>query len=151
MRLERKLDKVRRLFVDPASKSTGWALFVGKKLEASGTVAVQGVVPVRLWKIFDAYRGIMLEQNPDEVHVENFRRNLAIQLHWSVGVIMAAAGFYAVPAQQDCWMSSWQRYCGFKKGGPFGKLSKYEKKTESEDELSAIGIGLWYVNVKLKE
>ncbi len=144
------MDTTRRMFVDPASYDTGWALFVGKKLEAHGTVAVQGVVPVRLWKIFERYRDIVLVQQPDEMHVENFRRNLAIQLHWSVAAILAAAGYHAVPAEQDCWMSSWQSFCGFKKDGPYGKLAKFSKKTSSEDELSAIGIGLWWVNTKLK-
>lgn len=143
------MDRVRRLFVDPASKSTGWALFVGKKLEAHGTVAVIGKINTRLAMLHIHYRHVIVVQKPKEVHVENFRKNLAIQLHWSVGVIISAAGYEDVEAFQDCWMSSWQRWCGFKKGGPYGKLAKFSKNTNSEDELSAVGIGLWWVNTQL--
>ena len=135
------------MFIDPASKSTGWALFVGKKLEAHGAVEVEGAISKRLAKLHVKYRHVFAKHSPEEVHIENFRRNLAIQLHWSVGTIISAAGYQGVEAKQDCWMSSWQRYTSFKKGGPYGKLTEYI--VESEDELSAIGIGLWWVNTKL--
>lgn len=131
--------------MDPASKSTGWALFDGGKLKEHGTVAAEGAVPFRLFKIFNEYRYIIAEHEPAEVHVENFRKNLAIQLHWSVGVIMAAAGFVdGVEAFQDCWMSSWQRWSGFKKGKGWGVGEKFRGKVKSEDEVSAILIGLWW-------
>lgn len=145
--------KVKRLFIDPGSHSTGWAFFLGKTLESHGTVVAPDRKRTCFFRIGEIYLSYFLigeELKPDEVHFENFRKNLAIGLHHSVGAIGAALALNAGDVKQDCWMGSWQKFHGYSKKLPLPKhLEKYEKKCESQDELEAIAIGLWYVERKV--
>lgn len=131
------------LFIDPGSRSVGWALFIDREFSKSGTIKCEGKIADRLSHL--AWKLERLDwELPyfDEVHVENFRMNLAMELHWSVGVIFSVFGNGATIVAQDIWMSSWQSFCDFEKGKPGKLLSQYP--AESEDELSAIGMGLYY-------
>lgn len=133
-----------RLFVDPASISSGWALFQDSKLIAHGTVAVDKKDPVftRLAGIFKQYKAIT-NRNIKEVHIEQLVRNTHIYTHWSVGVIGCACWLRNISVSADIPITSWQSFCDWK--GSRQPLVSYKRKVESEDELSAIGMGLWYI------
>jgi Holliday junction resolvasome RuvABC endonuclease subunit len=136
----------KRLFVDPGSRSSGWAYFEGDEFIRSGTFEATKDVAAfhRIAELYLDYFELGSELCPDEVHIENFRKNLAIQLHHSVGAIAAALGNFAPVIEQDCWMGSWQRFHGYSKKE---ELPKHLKSyiIESVDELEAIAIGLWYL------
>lgn len=138
-----------RLFIDPASKSSGWALFKGKKLLKSGTVEVKGQVWDRLaalsWRYTHLFSG-KTWVDCQEAHIEQFGGRPHRYLVFSVGVIGAAVANIATEVEQDIPVSSWQKYCDWKGKGLI--LDPYRDKVDSEDELSAIGMGLWYVNAR---
>ncbi len=83
-----------------------------------------------------------LDVHPDEVHIEQLVRNTHIYTHWSVaaiGIVFASRG---IPVAADIPISSWQAYCKWRAGQ--APLEAYQGR--QEDERSAIGQGLWYVN-----
>lgn len=142
------MDKV-RLFIDPASISTGWALFKGKKFLKSGTVVVKGEISKRLvglhWRYRHLFQGRTLV-DLKECHIEQFGGRPHRYLVFAVGVLLSAVD-YAEEAKQDVPVSSWQKHVDWKKERLM--LKPYFDKVESEDELAAIGMGLWYTEVKL--
>lgn len=138
-----------RLFIDPASKSTGWALFKGNQLLKSGTVIVKGNIHERLvalhWRYAHLFQGRTLI-DLKECHIEQFGGRPHRYLVFSVGVLISAID-YAEETTQDVPVSSWQKYTDWK--GNRLTLLDYLDKVESEDELAAIGMGLWYTEEKL--
>lgn len=132
-----------RLFIDPASISTGWALFSDDKLVRSGTVATDKKNNVfdRLNYIFKEYKKLKFT-NVDEVHIEQLVRNTHIYTHWSVSVIAMAlyAADRAIAA--DVSISSWQKATSWKTTKD--PLKAYKGRVSSEDELAAIGMGTYY-------
>lgn len=141
--MNNKQQKVRRLFIDPASKSTGWALFEDKQLVEHGTVTADPELQVfaRLWDIFTAYYDLALDV--EEVHIEQLVRNTHIFTHWSVSAIGIAYAARGAKVAGDIPIQSWQKYCDWH--GSQKRLRAYKNKVESEDELSAIGMGLWFL------
>lgn len=132
------------LYVDPASISTGWALFENGKLKKSGTVAVDKKLPVflRLFQIAKAYKKLRL--NPDEIHIEQLVRNTHIYTHWSVSVIALSMFRRNVKVDADIPISSWQKFTEWKEEKT--PLQSYKRRVSSEDELAAIGMGLWHTS-----
>lgn len=149
----------KRLFVDPASISTGWAFFVGNKFVASGTVRADKRNPVfeRLADLWARYRTVSAQL--DEVHLERLPRSrtCAIQTHWSVGVIGAALAKTGAEISEDIPPTAWQKAVGWKTvkaaaGQPRtykleagSSLLPFVAKVESDDELSAVGLGLYWL------
>src|SRR5688572_25877167 len=111
---------IRRLFIDPGSISTGWALFVGSTFMMSGTVASaqadKGDADAfrRLALIVGRY-GPLSQELLDEVHFEQLVTRTHHYTHWSVGAIGAffAACNKDVEVLADVAISSWQRFCGW--------------------------------------
>jgi hypothetical protein len=148
----------RLLFIDPASKSTGWAYVVDGKLIQSGTTVVGHNLDIfaRLSKLYHAYFMVVKELAIDEIHIERLPAKCHHMTHWSVGVI-GAAGFEGGVAEikADISPSSWQKAMGWKTvRSP--KLPGYTLKpgspllplvgdVKSVDELAAIGIALYWV------
>jgi len=132
----------RILYVDPASISTGWALFENGKLVSSGTVAVDKKMPVflRLYHIYKAYKKLRL--SPNEIHIEQLVRNTHIYTHWSVSVIALSMFRRNVQVDADVPIASWQKFTDWK--GEKAPLKSYRRWVRSEDELAAIGMGLWH-------
>jgi hypothetical protein len=132
----------RIVYVDPASISTGWALFEDGKLITSGTIAVDKKLPVfiRLYQIYKAYRKLRLK--PDEVHIEQLVRNTHIFTHWSVSVIALGLFHHSVQVDADIPISSWQKFVDWKEEKT--PLAPYKRRVQSEDELAAIGMGLYH-------
>jgi hypothetical protein len=100
----RHADKARGklLCVDPATGATsnpGWALFQDGKLVDSGEVTgLHGETPDRLFQLFWRLHDDGRFNNLNMLVVEQLRgKMVAAQLHWSVGVILAA-----LPAEVVC-------------------------------------------------
>lgn len=136
-------DQKLRIFVDPASISTGWAAFRGTQLIEHGTIKVKAVKSTaeRLGPIFDAYHDLFARLCPDETHVEQFAGRVHHKCVMSVGAILAAAYMAGVPAEQDVPVSSWQKHADWHGDRPEAK----NFETQSEDELAAILMGRWWL------
>lgn len=132
----------RILYVDPASISTGWALFEDGKLKSSGTIIADKRLPifVRLFQIYKQYRKKKFDV--EEVHIEQLVRNTHIYTHWSVSAIALGVlrGNNSVDA--DIPIQSWQKFTDWK--GQQTPLEGYKRRVSSEDELAAIGMGLYH-------
>ena len=132
-----------RLFIDPASISTGWALFSDDKLVTSGTVATnkKDNVFTRLNYIFKEYKKLKFT-DVDEVHIEQLVRNTHIYTHWSVSVIAMALYNPTRAIAADISISSWQKATSWKTTKE--PIKAYKGRVSSEDELAAIGMGTYY-------
>lgn len=167
----RQRQKLLRMFVDPASISSGWALFQNKRLIASGTVAVDKKLhwSERLHWIRQKYLELPFT-NIDEVHIERLVRRTHIITHYSVGVIASVLCLYSKAVSADVGIRSWQKYCewdnkaakvALRKAGVTEqdaikmvkcnrKLVKYKKTVDTLDELEAIAMGVYWVNEEHK-
>jgi hypothetical protein len=92
----------RMLCVDPATGATsnpGWSLWQAGVLVASGEIAgLRGETPQRITQLFWRLHDDARFKDVDILVVETLRGSMvAAQLHWSVGVILAA-----VPAEVVC-------------------------------------------------
>ena len=132
-----------RLFIDPASISTGWALFSDDKLVISGTVATnkKDNVFARLNYIIKEYKKLKFT-GIDEVHIEQLVRNTHIYTHWSVSVIAMALYNPTRVIAADISISSWQKATSWKTTKD--PIKAYKGRVSSEDELAAIGMGTYY-------
>lgn len=130
------------LYVDPASISTGWALFTDGKLVQSGTILADKKDNVfkRLYQIYVAYKKLGIKA--DEVHIEQLVRNTHIFTHWSVSVIALALFHSNIQMDADIPIASWQKFTEWKEEKT--PLQNYKRRVGSEDELAAIGMGLWH-------
>jgi hypothetical protein len=134
-----------RLFIDPASRSSGWALFSGQTYLKSGTILIDSKprIAERLNRLFKRYQE--LELNVDEVHVEDVPRSRTchIYVHYSIGVILAALAAKASVFKVDIPVKAWQKHVDWE--GNQEALEAFKGRSKSEDELAAIGMGLWYL------
>lgn len=132
-----------RLFIDPASISTGWALFSDDTLLQSGTVATNKKNDIfdRLHSIYKEYKKLKFK-NVDEVHIEQLVRNTHIYTHWSVSVIAMALYASGRTISADVSISSWQKATSWKTTKD--PIKAYKGRVSSEDELAAIGMGTYY-------
>lgn len=147
--------RLRRLFVDPASKSSGWALFEGKRFLASGTFVAaskDGIAP-RLKQVYEWYEDMVVQV--DEVHVEDVPRSRTchIYVHYSIGVILAALAAKAPVFKVDVPVNAWQKFVEWDRenkkdtqGSTEERLQAFKGRAESRDELSAVGMGLWFLS-----
>ena len=134
-------DSQRRLFVDPASKSSGWALYKGILLIDHGTIEVFGK------NVFDrlcilGYEYDTLAQKLGEiyeVHIEQLVRNTHIYTHYSVGIIGAAFSISS-EVSADIPIQSWQKATNWKTD----RSCLAGIKVGSEDELAAIAMGVFW-------
>lgn len=142
--------------MDPASISSGWALFRDGEYMRSGTVLVDKAMPIfdRLEEVFYEYHSIFERFNVgghriDECYIEQLPRRCHHYTHWSVAVIGLAASLSGAVTASDIPVPSWQKYCDWR--GKQAPLRFYKKKVGSEDELAAIGMGLFWVDKHEKE
>lgn len=140
----------RQFFVDPASISTGWALYQGKKLIDHGTIRADKSFPVfsRLHVIWAAYRELPLK-NIDSVHIEQLPRMCHHYTHHSVGVIGHALYKFCADIAGDIPVKSWQKFTGWdgKYGDKYATIGPtFLHVPASEDERAAIAMGWYMVN-----
>lgn len=145
------MDKIKRLFIDPASKSAGWALFEGRTLIDHGTILVDGGrnVEHRLADMFRRFQQLGQSLDWEEAHIEQLVRMTHIYTHYSVGVIMAAlcTPNNFKPVRGDVPISSWQKVSGWKTGRAL--IAGIE--VESEDEAAAISMGIYWVRTYIAQ
>lgn len=137
-------DSKLRLFVDPASYSTGWALFRGSECRQSGTITADGGdIGLRLARIARVYWCLygtaQLPNDNTDLYIELIPGTCSYYVQWSVGAILA---------NLCCWRrvklvgrvapKAWQKTVDWT--GNRMLLSRY--KVGSEDELAAIGMGI---------
>lgn len=143
------------MFIDPGSKSSGWAIFDGKKFIQSGTIIANKdlISWIRLSDINAGYYKLFSEWNlkliPTEAYIERLVRNTHIITHYSVAVIAQALSDWNVKVSANISISSWQKAVDWKNKRKI--LSKYKKIVKSEDELAAIGMGLYWTSINLNE
>jgi len=105
----------------------------------------------RLKLIFQGYTDLCRYQRLDltiqEVHIEQLVRNTHIYTHYSVCAAGIAFVSEHVSVDADIPIQSWQAHCEWK--GKRAPLEAYKERVSTEDELAAIGMGLWYVATKL--
>lgn len=142
---------MRRLFIDPATNKTGWALFVDGVLVESGTINVSGpTVWYRLFNLKNQYRDLVTRLKPDRVFIERMNYRV-LSCVWSVSAIAlgaAEAGVFIDGSARDgtaeCFQispNSWQAWCGWKQPD---SLKEFRSRVGSVDELAAIGMGVYW-------
>jgi len=77
----------------------------------------------------------------DEIHIERMAGRPHFYVHWSIGVIGTALDAFA-PVKSDIPVKSWQKAVDW--NGKRKPLKPYAAKVHSEDELSAIGMGIYW-------
>lgn len=140
------------MFIDPGSKSSGWALFVEGKLIQHGTIACRepkAVVHERLFDIYMKYRNLGFTEIPEAIHFERLNKRCHHYVMWSIGAIMVALldqGLSEAECFDDISPGSWQKTVGWKSQagkltlGP--ELEKFRRRSKTEDQLAAIGMGM---------
>jgi Holliday junction resolvasome RuvABC endonuclease subunit len=133
----------RRLFIDPASISSGWAIFEGKTYVKSGTIAVDKRLDVyaRLSLLSSLYYNFVVDGSLDEIHIEQLPRRCHIYTHYSVGVIGTSLSRKCSVIKGDIPVKSWQAATGWEAR----KKGWADVNCTSEDELAAICMGEYWV------
>lgn len=144
----------RRIFVDPGSNVTGWALFHDDEFIQSGTIRAKAkkkgmtgaaTALVRLKEIYKLYHTLFGDLLPDEVLMERMNYKVHYFCQWANAVIGLAAAMHDIPAQDEISPSSWKAYERRQVA-----LAAIRETTESEDEAVAVLLGFTYLE-KLKE
>jgi len=139
---------MRRMFIDPGSNVTGWALFDDDELVDSGTVsAMKGSTFKRLVEIGKAYTALARELQPEQVLFERMNRMVNVAVVWSVGII----GYAIKRGHEECEVASeyseqispseWKKYERLN-----GVYNLHRADSGSDDETVAILIGLVYLS-----
>lgn len=132
------------LFIDPASKSTGWALYENKKCIKHGTIIALGNIGDRLYSLYIDYEDLFSIYKPKEIHIEQFGGRPHRYLIMSVGILFAAGHRFNVT--QDIAVKTWQKWCCWSE---IKDKWQVKKDFKSEDEWAAYQMGMWYVNRNL--
>ena len=115
---------MRRLFIDPGSRSLGWAEYEDKKLKAHGTVSSpKGKVPIekRLSHISKELFTLFEHEMYDEIYVERLNRRTHHFALWSVGTILGVLGGQTFTFHEHPSPNQWKKVIGLKqkdKGAP---------------------------------
>jgi len=138
---------MRRMFVDPGTNVTGWALFDDDELVDSGTIsAMKGPAFRRLLEIGKAYARLASELQPDQVYFERMNRIVHVSVIWSIGTIGYAikraheAAEIMDSTDSQISPSSWKKY-----DKETGAYNIYRPDSGSDDETVAILLGLVYL------
>jgi len=126
-------------------------LFKGRVLMDAGPMIGTGTnIFARLRCLYYKYRSLYYDHrkrfgfDQADVHIEQLPRQCHHYTHWSVGVIGVA--FEDDNILADLPVQSWQKYAEWK--GERLPLKPYLESVSTDDELAAIGMGLWYLNNK---
>ena len=148
-------DTVLRLFIDPGSKSCGWALFRGSNFEKAGTFKID-----KRWEAFKRL-GNLVEQisawyctnkagEIAEVHIETLNYQTHFVTIHSVGVIGATFSCFNIPTiEQDIPIKSWQKFAEWDKIQDWWAEDRPQVWLwDSEDAWAAYWMGRYWLNVK---
>lgn len=140
---------MKRLFIDPATNKTGWAVFVDGVRTESGTISVAGpTLWTRLLNLKNEYRLLVTRVKPDKIYIERMNR-VVHSCIWSVAAILVGAAEAGVTVDdagrdKDCFQispNSWQAWVKWKQAN---SLAEYRPIVTSIDELAAIGMGVYW-------
>lgn len=136
---------MKRLFVDPGSKSAGWAYFEGKKCIAVGTWRMtEKNAFSRLAKLFTLAMFTVLQYSPAEVHFEIMNHRVHHIVIQSVGVIGAAAASKA-RVSESVPIKSWQKHCNWEEIQHKWETVDSPVLFDSEDAWAAYWQGVWWL------
>lgn len=133
------------LYIDPATYSTGWAVFEGGVLIAHGTIRVDSPdIGLRLLGLKNQYRDIALQYKPSRVVIEQMNRVVHHSILWAIGAVITGCAEAGVefPKPAGDWQvspSAWQKTVKWKDSG---SMPEHRQLVKSIDELAAIGIGI---------
>lgn len=134
------------MFVDPASKAAGWAVFEGEVYLTGGAVQYNygtgdEAAFFNLAEIKADFLEIFLEHEVDEVHIEQLVSKTHRYVHWSVGAIGSTSATCGVPTLADVPIQAWQKGIEWKERRKNWKEEGYD----SEDHMAAFFMGEYYI------
>lgn len=137
-------DTVSRLFIDPASISSGWALYRGSTLVDHGTVLADKRLGVfaRLQSIATHYKELSKRLSYEEFHIEKMPRRVHYYTIWSCGVIGTSLKHSLCDGKDDIPVRSWQKFVDWDT-----IRDDWEGQYVSQDEWAAICMGRYYLGV----
>lgn len=145
------------LALDQASQVSGYSVFNGNNLIASGTFSVSGDLPKRLIKIRDKVINLIKEYNPDKVILEDIQmeenQKNNVKTFKALAQVIGVLSMYLTENKIKYDMvlaSSWRSVLGikgrtrevYKKNAQIYVKDNYNKDV-SEDEADAICIGAY--------
>lgn len=144
--------RVLRLFVDPGSKSAGWALYKDDVCVEHGTWGASKGPPFeRLAEILSKVERELHHWQPahririEEAHIETLNYGTSYICIWSVGVIGAMLQIWGIQVAQDIPIKSWQKHANWAEE----KKDWAAHGCSSEDEFAAVCMGRWYMAEKV--
>lgn len=144
------------LFVDPGSKSTGWAFVVAGSVEAHGTIVATHEKDVAWDRIFDIH--FQYYQLPGKLEFNRFHsitvhfERMNYQVHYavvhSVGAIATGLMAWNCEIGEEISPFAWQKTVGWDRKQKTNhianvKLSSYH--CISQDEAAAVGMALHFL------
>ena len=151
-----------RLFIDPGSNSTGWAVVdeESKCILETGTIRAHKNHEVweRLDEIGAGYYVLANELGSrydawgSKVHIERMNRNVNVAVVWSVAAIAVNLMPWGFFIDEQISPTAWQKTVKWnkahtKKNWVKNKLAK-RYNTDSEDEAAAIGLALHWIKTQ---
>lgn len=142
------------LFIDPASRSTGWAYFEQGVLREHGTVESSLPLAIaRLSELYQAYLKLGECLQPGVVVVEQMNRSVNYLVVWSAAVLNMAiydsqtSGFVCTDFKQQS-PSTWKAW--LTKNNIDRQSLLFGFTCKSEDEATAIAMGAAFYGLKLE-
>lgn len=136
----------RILFIDPASRSSGWAQFLDGKFEKAWTLSFKDKDQFqRLVKIRETIKQLIKPGDVDEAHIETMNYGVHYACIWSVGVIGETLASMGIKVYQDIPVSAWQKASDWKNIQHMWNEVHAPKVFESEDEWAAYHMGIYWL------
>lgn len=145
-----KIEGKKLLFIDPGSKSLGWALFRddGSFVEA-GTLAAKGKDAFK--RLSEIYGQVVtlakkVDLGPeDEVHIETLNYGTHYMCIWSVGLAGGVLSSYGALVEQDVYIKSWQKSADWAKTQEMWREVHGPQVFDSEDAWAAYHMGIYWI------
>lgn len=135
---------IRHMFIDPASYSTGWAVFENGIIKSHGTIKVGSPkIGQRLRELYLCYSGLIVKDSVDMFVLERMNTRVHYYVIWAVAAILTGAYSKCFKADLDEMSpNTWKKWLKDRKLG----LHSIRELTcvDSEDECVAIAMGHAY-------
>lgn len=140
-----------RVFVDPASRSAGYAVYDDEKLIESGTLLAVGDDEVeRMVQLWAGFKKVAERIKPEELYVERMNYQVHYLVQWAVGIVKTVFAIYGgTKVHGDVSPNSWKAFLK-REALTLGGI-KAMNDTSSDDEAVAIGLGLWFFDKRKRE
>lgn len=143
--------KARRMFIDPGSRSSGWAVFEGAELVRHGTVTLKGKdVDERMRGLWQAYRQIAEREKPEAVFIERMNRRVHRYCLWASNLTRTVFSIYGgKPKFEEISPGTWKKYLS-ESGQTLETLGSFWS-VASGDESVAISMGYAVLEKEARE